>query len=61
MVNLTALNHQTKKGDPSYCKGQHRQIKDQHKQDKFYGGMICMDLWYKLINHGISKKKQKAY
>lgn len=26
----------------------------QHRQSSFYDDMIQMDLWYQLINHGVS-------
>ena len=55
------MNHQIE-GDRSYNE-RHRQsnvhngltYNGQHRQSEFYGGMIHMDLWYWLINHGVSR------
>ena len=59
---MAALNPQS---DHSYYNGHPRQNNihndlahnGQDRQGEFYNGMTCMDLWYWLINHGVSRYK----
>jgi hypothetical protein len=69
---VAALNHQ-RQGDPSYYNGQRRQNNvynniprnGQHRRGEIYNGMTHLDLWYWLINHGVSTneihRKPTAY
>jgi hypothetical protein len=69
---VATLNRQ-RQGDPSYYNGQHRQnnvynnipSNGQHRRGEIYNGMTLLDLWYWLINHGVSRneihRKPTAY
>jgi hypothetical protein len=69
---VATLNRQ-RQGDPSYYNGQHRQnnvynnipSNGQHRRGENYNGMTHLDLWYWLINHGVSRngihRKPTAY
>lgn len=69
---VAALTHQ-RQGDCSYHSRQHRQSNvhnglthnGHHRQSESDGGMTRMDLWYWLINHGVSRhdidKKPTAF
>jgi hypothetical protein len=69
---VAALNHQ-RQGDHSYYNGQHKQNNvynviphnGQHRRGEIYNGMTRLDLWYWLINHGVSRqeidRKDTAY
>lgn len=54
-----------RQSDRSFSDGHHRQSNvlnalthdGQHRQADFYGGMICIDLWYWLINHCVSRHR----
>ena len=60
---VTAMNHQ-RQGYRSYYNGPCRQnnvyndipCNGQHRRGEIYNGMTCTDLWYWLINHGVSGK-----
>lgn len=60
---VAALYHQ-RQGD-HIVSGQHRLScvynglihNWQHRQSDSYGGLIQIDLWYRLINHGVSKNE----
>ena len=62
MGQVAALNRQ-RQGDRSYYNGQVRQNKvyndihcnGQHRRGEIYNNMTPLDLWYWLINNGVSR------